>query len=366
MAVEANRDAVYDKPMAYEDADGRIIYRASSLGSCTGALVRARLGVDGSLPSDFMQERFDEGHEWEERVLLAGLGIDYSRTVDLDYLAAYGKVVDSEAGPQVETELTWSNKAVRCHPDGIVTKVSTLQRYVCEVKFLSPDFAYDKIRAIEKDGMKGLGETYAWQASVEMLSTGLPLLYIIGMKDTGGDGSGGNGGKEANGGVRVRGIGEVYTVEFDEPCYGLKDVKARVLEVEGYVARGELPACPVPFMYPCPYWQHHEKVGPEIIEDEALRAWVDVWRRAHDAYAQATKDLDFARAAVLEQMKEIGKVSGVCDGVNITVVERGEKGNVSWSKAYKALSKQTGERVDEDEYRGEPRAGYVKIEEAKD
>ena len=354
--MTTQRDETYDKPMAYEEGD-KIIYRASSLGSCVGALVRARLGVSGSAPSDMMQERFDEGHAWEERVITAGLGVDFTRVTDLDHLSLYGKVVQDDAGLQVETELAWSNKIVRCHPDAFAIQGSTLKPYVVEAKFLGESM-FKEARS-NFDRFLTNHPTYKWQASVEMLSTGLPLLYIVGEKVV----------EEDEAGNRMVSLGEVLTVEMDMGIgmYGIMDVKMRVLEVEGYVTRGEMPACPVPLMYPCPYWADHEPAESTRVEsdDEVLKAWIDVWKLAKAASEKADADLEFARKAVAEQIKELGLASARCDGVDITTITP-TQGNVSWAKAYKALSQQTGERVDEDKYRGKVGDATVRIAYVKD
>ena len=71
------RDAAYDRAIAYEEdgeAGGLVVYRASSLGGCVGALTRARLGVTASPPPALMLERFQEGTDWEQAVIDAGLG----------------------------------------------------------------------------------------------------------------------------------------------------------------------------------------------------------------------------------------------------------------------------------------------------
>lgn len=354
MAVDeaaGGRDEVYDKPIAYEEGD-KIIYRASSLGMCKGALVRARLGVSASGPGEMMLKRFQEGNDWEERVLLAGLeAAGFTRTVDLDYLEPYGRVVEGAGGLQVETELAWSNKVVRCHPDGIATKRNGLEKFVVEVKFLGEQMYRD----ITRDGK--WPASYEWQKAVEMLSTGLPLLYIIGEKVV----------TEGAKGERVVELGEVWTEEVtlaDVP-FSLVDVKMRVAEVEGYVARGELPQCPVPFMYPCPYWaEHEEKEGPEEITDEALIAWVDVYERAKKAKDQADKDVEFTKKAIAEQMAELHLDSGRCAGYDIAVVADQERGNVSWASWAKAVKKKYPEvDLSEDEFRGKPTKGYVRITE---
>lgn len=339
------RDETYDKPIAYEEGD-RVIYRASSLGMCDGALVRARLGVTGSGPGEMMLERFQEGHDWEERVLLAGLGVDWMRVEDRDHLELYGKVVESQEGGgglQVQTELAWSNKVVRCHPDAIAVHRGNLEKRVVEVKFLGAEMFAQMLNGDWKD-------TYLWQRSIEMLSTGLPMLYIIGEK------------------LRVDGevsLGSVEVLEFDAPTHSLTDVKMRVLQIEGYLARGEMPACPVPFMYPCPYWAEHEKVEKAEIEDEALTHLVESHARNAAKMEAIVVEGQQIKAQIEERMRELGLSGGRVGSWDVNVIEASEKGNVSWAKAYKALSKQTGERVDEDEFRGKPSDGYVRVSKVK-
>ena len=347
---QSDRDVVYDKPMAYEESD-RVVYRASSLGSCPGALVRARLGVSGSAPSDMMQERFDEGTAWEARVIAAGLGVDWVQVTERDHLAQYGEVVQDDAGLQVETEISWSNKVIRCHPDAIAIQGSTLKPYVVEAKFLGEQMWDDIV-------LRGKWPVnYQWQKAVEMLSTGLPLLYIIGKKVV----------TEGKNGERVVELGEVWTEEVLTPPFSLAEVKMRVLEIEGYVARGEMPTCPLPLMYPCPYWADHEPTESTRVEsdNEVLKAWVDVWKIAKAACEKADSDLEFARKAVAEQIREMGETSVRCAGVDITTITP-TQGNVSWAKAYKALSQQTGERVDEDKYRGKVGDATVRIAMVKE
>jgi hypothetical protein len=201
--------------------------------------------------------------------------------------------------------------------------------------------------------------TYQWQKAVEMLSTGLPLLYIIGKKVV----------EEDAAGERMVSLGEVWTEEILTPPMSLAEVKMRVLEVEGYVTRGEMPACPVPLMYPCPYWADHEpSAGSDRVEsdDEVLKAWVDVWRRAKEASEKADADLEFARKAVAEQIKELGLAAARCDGVDITTITP-TQGNVSWAKAYKALAKITKTDLDDlDAYRGKVGDATVRIAYVKD
>lgn len=352
--MTADRSEMFDQPPAYEEGD-KVVYRASSLGMCNGALVRARLGVTGSPPPDLMQERFDEGTDWEERVLLAGLGVDWSEVTLTDHLALYGRVTEAAGGRrQVQAEVAWGNKVVRCHPDAIAYHGQGAQgQRVVEVKFLGPEMMQEKMRGIAKDGMRGLGSMYAWQASIEMLSTGLPMLYIIGEKKVG----------VPVGGKRVVDLAHVEVYEWDEPCYSLADVKMRVLEIEGYVARGEMPDCPVPFMYPCPYWQEHPAREREELDDAGLVYAVETWKKARDLELLAGKDTDAAKADVEREMDRLGLHEAKCAGVNIAVVPPAEQGNVAWAKWASAVKKKYPEvkELSEDEFRGKAREGYVRI-----
>ena len=361
----ADHDDIYDRPLAYEDEDGRIVYRASALGGCDGALVRARLGVTGAPPSDFMQTRFDEGTDWEARVLERGLEVakddglgDWLATQDRGILELHGRVVEAAGDVlQVETEVAWGNKVVRCHPDGILVSRDDLRQAVCEVKFLGPDMAAEKIRGIKKDRLAGLGDSYAWQAAIEMLSTGLPMLYIIGWKSV----------TENIKGERVVTIGDVdvFWFDVDDVPFSLKDVKARVLGIEGHVTRGTMPACPVPLMYPCPYWAEHEKVEKAELDDAELVHLLESYGR--NAVRREAMDTEQAeiRKSIQAAMTRLGVTGGRCAGWDVAVMQP-RPGNVSWGKAYKALAKMTKQSVNEDEFRGAEVAGGVRIGKVKD
>lgn len=377
-------DAIGRAPV-YIDDDGAVVYRASSLGRCTGALVRARLGVTPSPPPESMQERFDEGHAWEERVLLAGFGVDWV-PLDARGLKQYGRVIEDEnatGGVQVETEIRWGKpeadggrgvKVIRCHPDAIVKHGSRMmegkdgnaERRVVEGKFLGKDGFWDTVRAMtdarEEHGVeyesRGLGFGYSMQLAVEMHSTGLPALYVLAMKDR----------DPSTGEVT---LGEVYEFEVDVPPWSLAEVKAKVLEVEGWVARGKMPDCPVPLDYPCPYWQEHEHWGERVeVNDDAmlvqLTTQYQVAKEEQEALGGLVDDL---RKMILQRCKEMNRGGSLrCNGWDVDVVAARD-GNVSWKKAYDGLvvmAKKAGVEVPgTDEYRGEDVAESVKIARVK-
>lgn len=353
-------DPIFDRPIVTEANDGIIEFRASSFGYCIGALVRARLGVTPSPPPDLMLERYQESHDFEREVLVAGLGVDWVEVVAESELSRLGQLVDGRNGErQVETTIEWgaagNGKRVTCHPDAFVRRGAKKSEgelaplHVCEVKFLGPDKYNEVVGGVERDGMRGLGLGYAWQASIEMLSTGLPLLYIIGQKDrTGADGE-----------VKLASPPIVY--EFAEPCFTLKDVKMRVMEVEGWVARGDMPPCPVPFDYPCGYWKEHEaREGQEAITDEKLLHLVESWARNRGRAEAIETEAAAIRADIDARLVEIGVAGGLCGGWEIVRTEA-RKGNVSWSKAWKALPKDVRDGVDVEQYRGAEVAAGIRL-----
>lgn len=343
-------DPIYDRANVYEADDGTIHYRASSFGYCIGALVRARMGLTPSTPPGFMLERFAEGRDWEREVLDRGLGVDWIEVTD-SRLARFGTVLDSG---QIDTRLVWGNKVVTCHPDAIVQHGADKHMRVCEVKFLARQGMLDIADGVEREGMVGLGSAYAWQASIEMLTTGLPMLYVIGVKDV-----------KTTGDTReVVGVSEVLCLEFEEPCYSFRDVKMRVAEVEGWVVRGELPPCVVPFDFPCGYWQEHEaRDEREEITDDVLCHLVGSYARNRTRHEATQREYEEIRKDIDGRLAELELSGGLCSGWNISVTDN-RPGNVSWKKAYEALAKQTDSKVDLELYRGDEVKGGIRMEKA--
>lgn len=59
-----------DKPAVYIDERLMLpVYRASALYGCDNALYAARMGIGGSQPPDWMQDRYDAGHDHEPLIL---------------------------------------------------------------------------------------------------------------------------------------------------------------------------------------------------------------------------------------------------------------------------------------------------------
>lgn len=353
-------DPIFDRANVYEDDAGQIVYRASSFGYCLGALVRARLGMTPAPPPDLMLERYQEGHDWEREVLAAGLGVDWLEVTTPSALKRFGQIVEGRNGErQVEAELRWSNKILRVHPDAIVQRAATGEMRVCEVKFLAGARVSEMAQADAKadsEGMRAvLGDQYAWQASIEMLVTGLPMLYVVGEKQV----------KVTADSREVVGIGNVLVMEWSEPAFTFRDVKMRVAEVEGWASRGEFPACPVPFDWPCGWYQDHEVREAEEITDTHLAALVEDYERCKIRQDGVATALEGIRADISTHLASLGLTSGRCKGWDIATIEP-RPGNISWSKWAAKVKKDHPEvKVDEDQFRGAEVAGGVRMTRVK-
>lgn len=337
----------YSKPAVYTEViDGRevVVYRASSLGFCPGALVRARLGVQPSPPPANIEAAWAMGREHEDALVARGLEMAGMTDVqNRDHLGMYGRVVEHAGSTrlQVETELWCGDGAVvRCHPDGVAIDKGSLDPWVVEAKLLSQSY-YDSITK------NGLTPTYHWQAGVERASTGLPLLYIVGVKDEEGKWDPETG--------RV-----IYWTVQGGPTE--LDIKMRVWEIEGYVARGEMPDCPLPLMYPCPWWKEHPEPVVEDVEDALLRSLANRYFELGVKIDIAKAARDNARDGILAWYADRGDndaATVTCHQYKVTRVGGGEKGNVAWKQV---AEKYMPEGVDLDEFRGKPNSPSVRVE----
>lgn len=249
-----------------ETPDGLVIYRASSLGFCPNALYLDRMGVTGEPTPDWLQRRFDQGSAAEDAILKALENRMQWRRVDIDTLRRDGWDIGEdqyENQVRVWVQVGSGNLWVRGHIDGIgqmwaapVGQESRLgELRGLEAKLFGPDY-YAKWK---KEGFAGF-PNYAIQVSCYMKATGLPFLFIVGLRDDDGNLVKGSDAKA-----------ELDITEVDEPPTPWPQIMGRVLGVEGRVQKGEPPDCPQPFMYPCPYYQlHEEKPGVELPPTERL------------------------------------------------------------------------------------------------
>jgi len=234
-----------DRPSVYHDPDiDRWVYRASALGSCERELVAHRRGMVGSPTPDWLQTRFDEGHDWEAKIL--------TRFSEDTGLALRGFQAQGAL-------LVGKNVAVRGSIDAETDDA------VVDAKFLGPDL----YRKLIKDGI-GAFPHYMWQQAVYAHAMEKDRICLaMGLKDIEGEGED----------RKVVGIKEMHYLWVDVadlPTLG--QIKARVLRLEKLAEGDGWPDCPSPFQYPCPFDYLHDEVdvaievegeGAELLSDAA-------------------------------------------------------------------------------------------------
>lgn len=226
--------------------NGRVIYRASSLGFCIKSLVAVGMGMDGNGHPDWLLRKFQEGIDGEPVVL--------------DMLRSNWRLMDESEGHylqwhdgQLYVEVdVGTNVTIRGHADGIGTCYMapvmehgetdwvTGDKRLVEVKCTTPDYASEVI--------KRLPMMYKVQVSVYGGFFGLPIMLALGIKDSDGK------------------VVNVCTEMYDEPPMSMGAIKARVMAIEGYVERGELPTCDYR-QWPCQYpWLCDEDIDVDMAE----------------------------------------------------------------------------------------------------
>lgn len=266
-----------DRPSVYHDPDiDRWVYRASSLGSCERRLVAHRRGIHAQPVPDWLQVRFDEGHDWETALLRRW---EDDNTGSL--LAA-----------QLSTGLEVGQHAmVRGSIDGYDDRGT-----IVDAKFLGPDL-YERLKS---KGIEAFPH-YWWQQGAyahAMRAAGYKVDNIclaMGLKDIEGEG-------DARRVVGIKEMSYLWVDVGDLPT--VAQIKARVMRIEKLAAKGgdEWPECPVPFEYPCPFdWLHDERdVAIEIGEPER----VDDLQHAAN-YNQLAKELEGEAKGYKAQAKEL-------------------------------------------------------------
>lgn len=267
---------------------GAWVYRASGLGSCIGALVRARMGVDADEPPEWLLERYQEGKDLEDEIL-ASIDPDWGLFDDVT-ITELGFPLDGIGQIELEIKVPIGGGEfayVVCHPDGI-TEDDEGNLLPVEAKAMAPTGAKELRN-------NNLPSHYQWQVSVEAaVLKAKAVLFLVGEKIANEDRS------EVT-------LGEVTTQLIDPP-FTRAEIMKRVMLVEKYVREGEVPFCDFK-QYPCGFWTDHdpddplwvEKVEVEVPEGEA-EAWeyaVDDFLALHQAEKDIKKDKKAAAAKVM-------------------------------------------------------------------
>lgn len=243
-AVDLSPQPADDRPSVYLEGD-KVVYRASALGGCFRALVAGRMGYEPLAHSEDTLRRMAEGNLHEGPVLAK--------------LAEAGWLIHAR---QMELDIPVGRRIiVRCHVDGIAhapdhpathALVSTIGeevpdgcRAAVEVKSMGKDPYKKWLSAGSGAAALESFPDYAWQASVEMAATGLPLLYAVKCRDSGA--------------LDVRLI--------ERAPFTMAQVKARVAKVEAAAARGELSDCEASlYSWSCPFRYLHDPTAKEPLE----------------------------------------------------------------------------------------------------
>lgn len=231
------------RPDVYRE-DGLWIFRASSLGNCEANLVRQALGQTPEPPPANMLAAYAQGNT-NEPIILGKLKAKGWKELDDMVMSGYGFTRD-ESG-QFATELKVGTKAiVRCHPDTIMqchktteeqrlAGVEVGQRRVVEAKALAKSWTFDGAYTKPQ---------YAWQTSVEVATTGLPLLFVVGWKDD-----------------ETKIVDDIEFIVPEAPMYSKGQIIARVMRLVKLIesieaGEAKLPECDYA-QWPCGFYQLH-------------------------------------------------------------------------------------------------------------
>ncbi len=297
------------RPDVYRE-DGLWVFRASSLGNCEANLVRQALGQTPEPPPANMLAAYAQG-KTNEPIILGKLKAKGWKELDDMVMSGYGFTRD--ASGQFATELKVGTKAiVRCHPDTIMQCYKTTeeqrlagvevgQRRVVEAKALAKSWTFDGAYTKPQ---------YAWQTSVEVATTGLPLLFVVGWKDD-----------------ETKIVDDIEFIVPEAPMYSKGQIIKRVLGLVRMIeaieaGEAKLPECDYA-QYPCGFYQlhntetgvHAKKAVPtaeEALTKSAaitLRAMLVNWRAEMKRLNAAKEQVDAHREQI-ELLMRANKVEG--------------------------------------------------------
>lgn len=249
-----------DRPNRYEE-NGHVIYRASALGMCMKSLVALGLGNNPEPHPDWLLQKFAEGVAGE--LVVIGMLRENWRIVDEseghNYTWHDGQIlVEVPVGTQV---------TIRGHADALGTCYKAVvpeygesdwqvgEKRLIEVKCVSEDYA--------PVVLKNLPYYYLVQVVVYSHYVGFPPMLVLGVKDEEGQ------------------VKYLLSEMLDDLPIGIRDVKMRVMEIEEWIAKGELPPCDHP-TWPCQFsWMCDSPGGPATEDwelEETLQRSLDMVR----------------------------------------------------------------------------------------
>lgn len=239
-----------DRPNRYVEGD-RVVYRASALGMCMKSLVALGLGHKPEPHPDWLLKRFQEGVDGEPVVIDM---LSENWVFEHDYDSSHWLMWDKG---QILVEVPVGQRVViRGHADGLATcfKVPVYEHGECE--WVAGDRRLVEIKCVSEDYarvlLRKLPFYYIVQIVVYSKALGFHPMLALGIKDENGE------------------VINVVT-QMIEPELTMGAVKARVVEIEKWIDKGELPPCDHP-NWPCQFpWMCDSPGGPGT-EDWELEA----------------------------------------------------------------------------------------------
>lgn len=248
-----------NRPPRYLDGD-KIVYRASSLGSCPRLLVATTQKYTPRPHPEWFQKVLDEGTimesviqaRWDEATEIPTTNQQMS--VELEVCESNGKHV-----------------VVRGHIDGVAGVGNTLR----EFKKVRPSGWKDwNTRGVE------FLPLYPWQVSAYMHACpGYDMELVGGLL-----------GADEWGELR---IDDTHVVRLEEPPLPLKAIIKRVVMLEGLIDSGwdaREVKCDKS-MYPCPYWEIHDEKEDEEYELPMLGDAAGLARQYIEQHAEAGREI---------------------------------------------------------------------------
>lgn len=318
-----NRPPVYYERLSSSaspmDSVQRLVIRASAIGGkCLWELAAAGQGLEpGPLPEN-LARAFAEGHMYEPVIL--------QRLRDMGW-----GLVDDEAQSEANLEVL-PDLIVRSHPDGLgeapLRDVHWGQLYIVEAKALA-DSSYDEA---VRHGVGSIFD-YDWQASVQMHTRELPLVWVIFNKDD----------------IKKRGKSEsearIHIEYCEAPPVSLSDIRAKALAIREVVEGDDILSagrpCDDPGHFPCLYL--HLRPESEDADGQQQQGFLDVPEADRSRVDQLIKeyvrhkgqaDESKARADAArdELLGLVGEHAGLITDEWIAPVVRQSTSSTDWSR----------------------------------
>ena len=280
-----------DKPMAYWDDDLSVwVYRASSIYSCSKALIAARMGVEGDEPPESMQLRFADGHLHEPAIIAS-----------IEKQTGW-KQQPSGSQETIEIDVIPGEVIIRGHVDGIGHNPA-----------FNPDLRVLEAKALADSGYKtwlsqgfNAFPYYRDQLTVYMAALDMPAVFAV---------------KNKNSGV-------VDVKMIDDQPGDLEAILERVRQIEYQAREDELPGPCDRRMFPCPFWRLHEDeddvaeaqaaVTGSVKDADSLDHWLNEYDVAREDEKEAKERKDEAKAALMTILEEEGADKLEGSGFNVT------------------------------------------------